>query len=150
MKSIYILLFLLLTSCVSHRGTLFIDKYSPQQNQSENEVRIHIGILSPSLFDKSIRYLEKQYSKPIQLVGVGGSVYSFKEYADKMGVKMPTMMDSFTIINNDILSNMEYKDVWLSKGPPKAVFVIDEFVTWRYKDDSMVIFFEGKTVTEVE
>lgn len=149
MKLIYILSFLLFTSCVSHRGTLFIDK-TPTQKTQQNEVRIYNGVLPPPLFDKAIRSLEKQYSKPIQVVGIGGFVYSYREYIEKMGGRMPTVMDSFKIIDNDILSNMDYKDVWLSKGPPQVVFVADGFVTWRYKDDSMVIFFEGETITEVE
>jgi len=150
MKLIYILSFLLFTSCVSHRGTLYIDKSPTQKSQPAGGIIVYNSILSPSSFNKAIRSLERQYSRPIQLVGFGGSIHSYKEYIGRMGGRMPTAVDLFILTDKDIISNMDYKDVWLSKGPPVAIFVTDDIITWRYKDDSLVIFFEGRTVVKVE
>lgn len=151
MKIIYILSFLLLSSCVSHRGTLFL-KDLPQSNKIETVDVLYSGILSSSDFNEAIRNLKKQYSKPIQLIGNhGGSIYSFEEFIKKTNGEMPTVLDYFIMTNGNIVVGMDYKDVWLSKNqPPEAIFIFDEFVVWRYKDDSTVLFSESGLVIRDE
>jgi len=104
------------------------------------------SVLSPDLQARVLRYLTQTTSKPIQLVGGPGSIYSFREYATKMNVEFPTDMSVYRLTDGEILEGMDFKDVWLSKGPPVAVFLADGFITWRFKNDELAVFVDGTTV----
>lgn len=136
----------LLTSCMSHRGTLFINKIPAPDTSFQTGEKIYRGALTLVLFQKATKQLKRTLPHPIQLVGMPGSVYSYREYAYRMGVEMPQASNYYTITSEKIIGGMDYKDVWLSKGPPVAIFITEDFVTWRFKDESIVNFYQGKSL----
>lgn len=147
MKHIVLLASLcLFTSCVSHRGTLYLDKSPPSTYSSQGVGTNYNGVLTPKEQQRVIRYLERSTPRPVAVVGKDRSINSYKEFCEVMGISFPSVLESYNVVPQQV-EGMDYKDVWLSKGPPTAIFVTNEFVTWRYKDDNLVVFVDGRTVT---
>lgn len=136
----------LLTACKSHDGTLYLDKYPTSAYSGPGVGTNYSGVLSAKEQARVSRYLERSTPRPVIVVGKDRSINSYKEYCEVMGIPFPNLMTTYNVVPQQ-LEGMDYKDIWLSKGPPIAVFVTPEFVTWRYKDDSLVVFVDGRTVT---
>jgi hypothetical protein len=142
-----LLILLTTTSCVN-RGTLYIDKNNAYATlYSQGIGSSYFGVVSPKEYQRIVTYLNRTLDKPILVVGLEKKVNSYKEYAETIGISFPTMLSSFYTYPNKIVNGMDYKDVWLSKGPPISIFILDTTsVTWRYKDGIVVEFVDGKVV----
>ena len=146
-RTLFLLSLLLLTSCVSESPMLYMGRSADRVAYNAVDVKADWGsILTTSQQTKVTRYLQQRTIRPVQIVGGQGSVNSFKEYAKNQSLEFPNALTTYCLTQGEVVEGMEAKDVWLSKGSPAAVFVTDEFVTWRYKDDSLVVFVQGKTV----
>jgi hypothetical protein len=137
---------IVLTSCMSHRGTLYLDK-SPTTYSNGSAGTNYNGVLTPKEQNRVLRHLERQTPRPILVIGKDKSINSYREFCEVMGIPFPTVLAEYNVVNGPAIEGMDYKDIWLSQGPPVAIFVTDEFVTWRYKDDSLTVFVGGRTVT---
>ena len=130
---------------MSRHGTLYLDK-SPTTTSNGSVGTNYNGILTPKEQSRIMRYLERSTPRPVIVVGKNKSINSYKEFCIVMGIPFPTLLTNYNVINGPAIEGMDYKDIWLSQGPPVAIFVTDEFVTWRYKDDSLMVFVNGRTV----
>ena len=136
---------MLSSACKSHNGTLYLNRVQlPYVAGIGTNL---IGVLSPKQQMKVVRYLERRQSTSILVIGKDRSIHSFKEYTEVMNAPFPNVMSTYSVFVGRAIDNMDYKDVWLSKGPPMSIFIMsEEAVTWRYKDDFLVVFFNGKVV----
>jgi len=139
--TILLIITLSLTACAPHRGTLFLDK-TPSSTAALN----YHGVLTPKEQARVIRSLEQTTAQPVIVVGKDKSINSYREFCKVLDIPFPSVLTEYNVTAGPAQEGMDYKDVWLNQGPPVAIFVTEDFVTWRYKNDRLVVFVEGQTV----
>lgn len=137
------LITLLLWGCAGRNTNLYIDKNERRGYSGYGIGTNYSGVLTPLQRQTVTHYLERNRN-PIPVAGKEESVRSYRDYARLFSLPFPNATTCYWVTRGVVAEGMDPKDVWLTKGPPSAVFVADTFVTWRYPDDALVVFIDNK------